>query len=672
MNLLLYKASESNKLFSDLVRSLESKNDDKVNIKVFSQLTEIVNFVKANGNAIILIEVRTNREIKVLSTILKKIGPYFKKSYLRVACSYHHPQDKYISKFQKGGVAFYTERFSDTNYFKKRLEGVFNKLTTYGSKSSTAKQSKNKIIQYVEPLGMKDDVWIVKDEKLFKVVLGKFIVKLMGPGPFVLNWEKVRPSKEYPLLKCWTWNQNHKNTELFPEDGIWHFCGDKLPPQYDSNLEQWVFTGNQLALYLKTNNKIIKKFYTTKDNVIIAENSKEGQGRIELIYQSIYGEQSFKKEASTIGGNEEGSGNTESMALGNLSGEGSASDNLEKNWGGDVSGSEKQDGHLSGESETDDLGAYYKGNVKKKKYDPSDEEDDEFNLDDDFDSVEDFEDSNNDIDEENSGLTLTNDIFGGSLKGKGGPDKLQKYMGHDHDFGEEGKNEKGLNDDLDFEIDEIEDVDTNLSSSAEAGNLYDINKKTKENEKANRPKDEIDNQEEGLDGIDIEDDHISDNDEQGDDFSFEEEARDGGLRGRGSTDKIQKYMGHKHDFGEDDLPDIPEIEQDKKTKKGSKGSLGTTKESSDIRTDSSNKSATESGFTGAKEIDPSSGARGSIESSRNNMGEATFGESSSDKKRSEQRKKKSSIFDSEASEAIVIKDKDKDKEDDDYGIDLES
>lgn len=655
MNLLLYKSSESNKLFSSLFKNLESQSE--VNLKVFSQLSEIVSFVKTNGNAIILIEVKTNREIKVLSTILKKIGPYFKKSYLRVACSYKHPNSKYKAKFRKGGVAFYTETFSDTGYFKSRLEGSSSKLASY-NQSSSKKQSKNKIIEYVGPLNTLDDVWIVRDEKLFKVVLGKFIVKLMGPGPMVLSWEKVRPSKEFPLLKCWTWSQNTKESELFPEQGIWHFCGDKLPPQYDSTLEQWVFTGNKLVFYLKKGNQVITKFHTTKDKVVIADNSKEAQSRIDVIYQSIYGDQSFSKKAASLGGNEEGEGSTDSMKLGNLSGEGGASDNLEKNWGGDISGSEKQGGPLTGESSTDDLGAYYKGNAKKKRSYESDDGDD-FGFDEDFEDVGDLDEMDMDADEGNGGLSLTNDIFNGNLKGKGKSDKLQKNMGHEFDFGQEKKSNEDSNDDLDLDFEDIGDLDQGLNADQDLDNVYDINKASSKNKENKEKQDDADQSEIDFDGVDIDEDNKGHNEEEGDDFSFEEEGPDGSLRGQAGTDKIQKYMGHKHDFGDDDLPDLPELEEGNKSKKNSKGSLGKTKD---------NPSPQESGFSGQKEIDASSGARGKLDSIKDqSRGGSLSGKDR--EKASGGRNKKSSLFDADDNDVIVIKGEE--EVDENFGIDLE-
>lgn len=433
MNLLIYKRSEDNQQFKEIVEY--SGADFEINIEYFSQLNDVVKFVKVHGNAQILIEVKTNKDLKVLTTILKKLNPYFKKKFLRVACYFNHPNDSFVTKLKKNGVAFFTEDIPTIRNLIEKLKSIEILLNRFGT--TQTKKSKNKIIEFKAPLETKDDVWIIRDEGSFRNVLGKILVKLLGPGRSVLHWEQCKTMEPYVDLKCWAWKNNLKQTNLFPVNGQWLFFSDKLPPQYDTSTDQWVFTGQKMLLALKTEKEMIVKFETERDKVLICENSSFGEKNTNPIMLTILEEKNFSKEAGQIKTNEEGEGYTEQLNLDNLEGEGYASDVLDKNWSGLFETQENDSDPLKGDIHGDsDIGGFYKGNISKGNKPKGDlpkemdlekiDELDEIDFDDyEYDELEDSEDF---IDRRNN---PSGDLGGGSKT-----DRIQKYMGYDHDFKE--------------------------------------------------------------------------------------------------------------------------------------------------------------------------------------------------------------------------------------------
>ena len=199
------------------------------------------------------------------------------------------------------------------------------------SKTQDKKGPDTQSPNWVAPLELEDDIWILKADADCKKVLSKWLIRLMGPSPYVGQWTEVKGG--------WRFDIKESEKELYcPNNGAWFFVGDQKPDfVWKENI--WMITGDNFELYFKDGETVSSRL-KSKDKVLtIAKNSLFAKTKEPVIIESFDKELVFKKEAQNLE-DLEGKNKTDQINGGPLSGKNKPADKMGGNLSGKTEGEE--------------------------------------------------------------------------------------------------------------------------------------------------------------------------------------------------------------------------------------------------------------------------------------------------------------------------------------------
>jgi hypothetical protein len=228
-------------------------------------------------------------------------------------------------------------------------------------------------IKWIEPIKCVDDMWIMKSTSDAKKVLTRWMVKVVGPSPFVAQWTEVPGQRG-----VWKFNFKEGIRDAFHSgDGDWYFKGDQKPEfVWKENI--WMISGVNFQLFYQEAEGVTPRFVSTQKGIEISKNSSYALSREGAITDSFDQEILVKKglkiddSKTEIEEDQKGEG----LLTQDLSGE----EAISTKYKGATSGTpeaeaeekkklaidSKTAGRLKGKSSTDDLGeANYSGDVEK-------------------------------------------------------------------------------------------------------------------------------------------------------------------------------------------------------------------------------------------------------------------------------------------------------------------
>lgn len=186
------------------------------------------------------------------------------------------------------------------------------------------------------PLDCVDDFWLIKSEVDCKRALGKWFIRITGPGPYVAQWTEVNGKSN-----LWKFQFRKEDRDSFhDEDGSWFFKGEQKPDfQWKDNV--WMITGNQFDLYYQDFKNIKSRMSSHNKTLNICKNSEYARTKEIMVLGSFDKEIIIKRDGNiqtnqqldAEGGtdrlkNLEGKGRTEKMNSAPLSGTTNGTDDL--------------------------------------------------------------------------------------------------------------------------------------------------------------------------------------------------------------------------------------------------------------------------------------------------------------------------------------------------------
>ncbi|MFL5786369.1 MAG: hypothetical protein ACJ76H_17250 [Bacteriovoracaceae bacterium] len=165
---------------------------------------------------------------------------------------------------------------------RKLASGAFQHKTLEAG--ATEAQAETKSLVQVPALDCENDIWILSKESDCKKIIGRWIVKLLGPSPYVGSWNEV-PNKK----NVWTFQIKKNFVENFLSgEGSWLFKGEQKP-EFNWQENRWMITGDDFELFfydgsvhsrLKLSNKVMSlagnsAFAKTKEPLIIETLDKD-------------------------------------------------------------------------------------------------------------------------------------------------------------------------------------------------------------------------------------------------------------------------------------------------------------------------------------------------------------------------------------------------------------
>ena len=223
-----------------------------------------------------------------------------------------------------------------------------------GVKAAAEKKSETQALSWLEPLELENDIWILKHDNDCKKVLSKWLIRLMGPSPYVGQWVEVKASH-------WRFDFKETEKELFISgNGSWFFQGEQRP-EYVWKENTWLITGDNFDLYYKDENQIVSRFKSKEKNLTICKNSVFAKTKESLIIESFDKELIFKREAEQLD-DLAGKSKTDKIDGGPLSGKNKSSENIDGNLSGKTEGQEaiKRNNHVQ-KTETEKRSSFWNG-----------------------------------------------------------------------------------------------------------------------------------------------------------------------------------------------------------------------------------------------------------------------------------------------------------------------
>jgi hypothetical protein len=224
-------------------------------------------------------------------------------------------------------------RFKIDFLVKSLVAGKSNFVNQSAETPSEINKSKEKIennngLIWRPPLDSEDDIWLIKNPSSdCKKVLGKWLIKLMGPSPYVGQWLEVEGKNQ-----LWRFEFKEKKDLFSFNVGMWFFQGTHKP-EFAWKVNRWIITGDYFELAFKTPHAFLSRLRFNGKEILITQNSEFAKSRENDIISSfdknfVFAQDKLKNsvlEGRTEGemdlsGDLKGSGATDYLA-GNLKGE---------------------------------------------------------------------------------------------------------------------------------------------------------------------------------------------------------------------------------------------------------------------------------------------------------------------------------------------------------------
>jgi hypothetical protein len=164
------------------------------------------------------------------------------------------------------------------NYLK--ISDVIDASIVIGAEAKTSLRTKPKVlgteVLWQPAAEFDSDFWWIPDGKSIRLVVGVWLIDLIGPSPAAGTWEAV-PEMTEGGERAWMWRSRWLADEAFQtREGRWVFFG-KQPPEYSGIKNAWGFMGEHPKLAFYPNGSLKPKYirfeFREEDGFLACENS---------------------------------------------------------------------------------------------------------------------------------------------------------------------------------------------------------------------------------------------------------------------------------------------------------------------------------------------------------------------------------------------------------------
>ncbi len=274
----------------------------------FSTASEILKFCSTEQNCLIIANISSKDDLIQLATFVKTSRRSLKGTVLKIVVVNATENKQFERAIQKIGSIEILEpsvnvkalRFK-MDFWMKAMRGQAKKLGAMNQKTleqATAVEgaADSKVVRMLPPLECESDIWILSRESDCKKIISRWMVKLMGPGPYVGSWNDV-PGKS----NVWAFQIKKSFQDMFISGtGTWFFKGDQKP-EFNWQENRWMFTGENLELFFH-DSKEYSRLKIENRGLTLTGNSLFAKTKESLITDSFNKEFVFKNEAESIKG----------------------------------------------------------------------------------------------------------------------------------------------------------------------------------------------------------------------------------------------------------------------------------------------------------------------------------------------------------------------------------
>lgn len=316
-------------------------------VEEFTTANDLSTYLSTEPAALIIASLRDKNDLIQIATFIKLAKKVAKDTAIKTVVINFSGDRTFDKAIAKLGIQDLIEVSINTKALKFKLDFWMKSLNAQIKKNpnansqNTVKSLDQSNVQdrkgpdlnspiWQEALDLEDDIWILKNDADCKKVLSKWLIRLLGPSPYVGQWSEV---------KAGIWRFDIRNTEkemYCPGPGAWFFHGDQKPDfVWKENI--WMITGDNFELYYKEGNQVFSRLKSKEKVLTIAKNSLFAKTKEPVIIESFDKELVFKKEAQKLE-DLEGKNKTDQINGDPLSGKNKPADKLGGNLAGKTEG----------------------------------------------------------------------------------------------------------------------------------------------------------------------------------------------------------------------------------------------------------------------------------------------------------------------------------------------
>ncbi len=327
--------------------------------KSYEDADQLLKSISENSGTIIISSLKDKNDLIQIATFAKLAKKIAKNAVFKIMVMNFSGDRNFEKAIARLGISDFIElnvqskalRFK-IDFVMKTVAGQMRQLPPVGAAPSQKSQGKedgapadkkypDHVPLWTDGIDCEDDIWLLKTEQDCKKVLSKWLVKFMGPSPYVASWaDSGTPG-------VWRFDFKDENQVFVSSEGAWFFKGDQKPDFIWSE-NNWLFTGMSYELFFKAGDKIIHRLKSQDRVLTIAKNSVYAKTKTQKIIDSFNKEVVIKRDAEGDAGEEsidkdaefyqnlQGKGKTDNLKSGPLAGKGKTSNINHANLAGNL------------------------------------------------------------------------------------------------------------------------------------------------------------------------------------------------------------------------------------------------------------------------------------------------------------------------------------------------
>lgn len=302
------------------------------------QVDELVRYLSTVPSVLIIAYLRNKEHFAQIATFMKLAKQASRNSVFKIVVFNFTGDNTFAKGIIKLGIQDQIEPYINCKGLKFKIDFWMKALR---AQERTLPQSTG--VNWLEPLALEDDIWILKSEQDCKKILNRWLIKLTGPGPFVAQWIEVKSN-------VWRFDFKESDKEMYlGGKGAWFFSGEARP-EFVWKENSWLIAGDNFELFYQDEDKVFSRLKSLNKNLKICKNSLYAKTKEPLILEQLEKEVVFKTEVQKLS-DLEGKGST-THSNGFFAGE-AESGIPETDFWKNRNTYEKREGNLIGKIETD-------------------------------------------------------------------------------------------------------------------------------------------------------------------------------------------------------------------------------------------------------------------------------------------------------------------------------
>ncbi|MBA2403405.1 MAG: hypothetical protein H0V66_01430 [Bdellovibrionales bacterium] len=328
----------------------------------FDSISDVTTYLSGTSSALIIFSLQDKNDLIQLASLLKVLKKSASETFVKITVINFSGNKQFERAVEKLGILDLLEARIQTKALRFKIDFMMKSINAQLKKTANVqnnnavkslenaknqeKKGNENLLVWSEALECEDDIWLLRNETDCKKILTRWLIKLLGPSPYVASWvDSGTPG-------IWKFEFKSANSVFTFGKGSWFYRGDQKPDFiWAENI--WSFTGNSFDLFYKDGNDVFSRLKLKDKQITIAKTSSYAKAKEKSIIESFDKDLVFRKELQSNGDKE--SFESEQDQFKNLEGK-NKTENINQ---GPLSGKSKTDtvNHdpLSGKSKTSNL-----------------------------------------------------------------------------------------------------------------------------------------------------------------------------------------------------------------------------------------------------------------------------------------------------------------------------